>query len=165
MNRPGVYEYPLGTPLSELIEAAGGVKGKLKAVFVGGLSVPVLTAEEAKALRMDFDSCAKAGTMLGSGGIMVMNESVSIPRIALRAMQFYVHESCGQCGPCREGSIYIEKRLTRLAAGEGSEAGYRCRAQDVCDQLIGLTLCPTGTGYGLSIRSLVQKFRKEFEKN
>ncbi len=163
VNRPGVYEYPLGTPLSELMEAAGGVTGKLKAVLVGGLSVPILTAEEAEPLRMDFDSCARAGTMLGSGGIIAMNDSVSMPRIALRAMQFYVHESCGQCSPCREGSAYIERHLAKIAAGLGS-------GQDVdallgmCNRIVGLSLCPGGTSFATSIQAMVRKFRSEFER-
>jgi NADH:ubiquinone oxidoreductase subunit F (NADH-binding)/NADH:ubiquinone oxidoreductase subunit E len=163
VNRPGVYEYPLGTPLAELLQAAGGAKGNLKAVFVGGLSVPVLTAAEATDLRMDFQSCIKAGTMLGSGGIIVMNDSVWIPDIALRAIRFYVHESCGQCTPCREGGFYIEKRLARIAEGRGGAAADIDAVLGMCDRIMGLSLCPSGNSIATTIRSMVQKFRGEFD--
>ena len=119
VNKPGIFEYPMGTPLAEILEAAGGVKGNLKGVIVGGLSVAILTAKEAEGLKLDFDSCAKAGTALGSGGIMVINDTVSIPELALRTIQFYHHESCGQCVPCREGSLVIEQKLHDIVEGKG----------------------------------------------
>jgi NADH-quinone oxidoreductase F subunit len=162
VRRPGAYEYPLGTPLETLLEAAGGVQGELKAVIVGGLSVPILTAAEAAGLVMDFDSCLKRGTMLGSGGIMVMNDTTSIPRVALRAIRFYAHESCGQCTPCRQGSHTVAELLSRLVEGHG-------RAEDVdrvlwlCGTIKGSTLCPTGDAFATPIESMVTKFRPEFE--
>ncbi|MBN2036938.1 MAG: NADH-quinone oxidoreductase subunit NuoF [Chitinispirillaceae bacterium] len=162
VNKPGVYEYPIGTPLKELLEAAGGVKGTLKAVIVGGLSVPILTAKEAAGLNMDFDSCAAAGTMLGSGGIIVMNDSVSIPRIALRAIRFYAHESCGQCTPCREGSAVIAGLLDNLIKGRGTTGDIDTIVR-LCDTIIGTTLCPTGDAFSMPIRAMVRKFRNEFE--
>jgi NADH:ubiquinone oxidoreductase subunit F (NADH-binding) len=112
VHRPGTYEFPLGTPLATLLDAAGGVVGKLKAVIVGGLSVPILTAQEAEGLDMDYDSCQAKGTMLGSGGIIVMNETASIPEIALRTIRFYAHESCGQCTPCRRTPSPLCSRAT-----------------------------------------------------
>jgi NADH:ubiquinone oxidoreductase subunit F (NADH-binding)/NADH:ubiquinone oxidoreductase subunit E len=117
VNKPGIFEYPMGTPLKEILDAAGGVKGKLKGVIVGGLSVAILTAKEAEGLNLDFDSCAKAGTGLGSGGIMVINDTVSIPELALRTIEFYQHESCGQCAPCRQGSHVIKHKLQDIVDG------------------------------------------------
>lgn len=160
--KPGVYEYPLGTPLKTLLEAAGGVTGKLKAVIVGGLSTPIITATEAETLAMDFDSCLKAGTMLGSGGIIVMNDTISIPTIALRTIEFYAHESCGQCTPCREGSIAIKHLLQRLIKGQGEKQDID-KILELCDTIIGSTLCPTGDAFAMPIRAMVRKFRPEFE--
>jgi len=161
VRRPGAYEYPLATPLATLLEAAGGVDGKLKAVIVGGLSVPILTAAEAASLVMDYDSCLKSGTMLGSGGVMVMNETTSIPQIALRAIRFYAHESCGQCTPCRQGSHAIAALLERLLAGRG-DAGDIDLVLDLCRSIKGTTLCPTGEAFAMPIEAMVTKFRDEF---
>jgi len=162
IKNPGVYEYPLGTPLETVLSAAGGVVGKLKAVIVGGLSVPILTAEEARPLKLDYDSCVKAGTMLGSGGIMVMNDKVSIPRIALRAIAFYAHESCGQCSPCREGSAVVKRLLKGIVDNRGKQ-GDIDTVLSICDTVIGSTLCPMGDAWGMPIRAMVRKFRSEFE--
>ncbi|HOP64957.1 MAG TPA: NADH-quinone oxidoreductase subunit NuoF [Spirochaetota bacterium] len=162
VNKPGIFEYPMGTPLKEILDAAGGVKGKLKGVIVGGLSVAILTAQEAESLILDFDSCVKAGTALGSGGIMVVNDTVSIPELALRTIEFYHHESCGQCVPCREGSFVIEHKLRDLVEGRG-------RMEDIdlilhlCANIRGLTLCPTGEAFSVPIQAMVSKFRPEFE--
>jgi len=162
VKKPGVYEYPLGTPLRTVLAAAGGVDGKLKAVIVGGLSVPILTAQEAKDLALDYDSCVKAGTMLGSGGIMVMNDKVPIPRVALRAIEFYAHESCGQCTPCREGSIVVKRLLKGIVDGRGKQADLET-VLGICDTVIGSTLCPMGDAWGMPIRAMVRKFKPEFE--
>ncbi|HPW55458.1 MAG: NADH-quinone oxidoreductase subunit NuoF [Thermoanaerobaculaceae bacterium] len=162
VKRPGAYEFPLGTPLARLLEAAGGVDGELKAIIVGGLSVPILTAEEAKGLLMDYDSCLKYGTMLGSGGIMVMNETTSIPKVALRAIRFYAHESCGQCTPCRQGSHTVAMLLERIVAGRGSRVDID-RVLQLCAAIKGTTLCPTGDAFAVPIEAMVTKFRAEFE--
>ena len=162
VNRPGAYEYPLGTPLETLLEAAGGVRGTLKAVIVGGLSVPILTADEARGLALDFDSCLKRGTMLGSGGIIVMNETTSIPRVALRAISFYAHESCGQCIPCRQGSHTIRELLSRVVAGQGRREDLD-QVLWLCSTIKGSTLCPTGDAFANPIEAMVSKFRPEFE--
>jgi NADH-quinone oxidoreductase F subunit len=162
VRQPGVYEYPMGTPLATLLEAAGGVAGELKAVIVGGLSVPILTAAEAQGLTLDYDSCQKRGTMLGSGGIIVMNQSTSIPRVALRAIEFYAHESCGQCTPCREGSHTVAKLLGRLVAGRGERRDID-HVLDLCRAIKGSTLCPTGDAFSVPIEAMVRKFRPEFE--
>jgi len=162
VNKPGTYEFPMGTPLAKIIEAAGGVKGNLKAVIVGGLSVPILTADEAANVKMDFDSCLTAGTMLGSGGIIVMNEDTSIPEVALRTIEFYGHESCGQCVPCREGTWLVKELLTLIVNGYG-------RPEDIdtilnlCNIVPGSTLCPVGDAYAIPIRTMLSKFREEFE--
>ncbi|NLW36513.1 NADH-quinone oxidoreductase subunit NuoF [Syntrophorhabdus aromaticivorans] len=162
VNQPGVYEYPLGVSFGELMEAAGGVKGTLKAAIVGGLSVAVLKAEELKDLTMDYDSCAKHGTALGSGGIMVINEDFSIPELALRTAKFYAHESCGKCVPCREGSHTLVEILKRIVAGSG-EAKDIDTILAICSTMRGLTLCPTGEAFSVPIGAMVGKFRNEFE--
>lgn len=162
VNRPGMYEYPMATLLPKILEAAGGVKGKLKAVIVGGLSVPILKADEIDGLKMDYDECLKAGTMLGSGGIIVMNDTVSIPKIALRTIKFYAHESCGQCTPCRVGSITIVKLLERIVAGTGKKQDMDS-VLDICKNVKGLTICPTGDAFAMPIEAMINKFRDEFD--
>ncbi len=161
--RPGVYEYPLGTPLGTLLEAAGGVIGTLKAVIPGGLSAPILTAAEAADLRMDFDSCTRMGTMLGSGGIIVMNDTVSIPEIALRTARFYAHESCGQCVPCREGSHAVVDLLSSVVEGRGSIQTLDT-IQTICAAMKGTSLCPTGDCLALTMGAMLGKFSGEFRE-
>ncbi len=162
VKKPGMYEFPLGTPLTTILDAAGGVKGTLNGVIVGGLSVPILKADEINDLKMDYDGCLKAGTMLGSGGIMVINDTASIPQLALRTIQFYAHESCGQCTPCREGSQTIAVLLQKLLKGRGTIQDIDL-ILDLCNKIIGLTLCPTGDAFAMPIRAMVAKFRDEFE--
>ncbi len=162
VNKPGIFEYPMGTPLKEILEAAGGVKGKMKGVIVGGLSVAILTAKEAEGLNMDYDSCNKAGTALGSGGIMVVNDTVSIPELALRTIEFYHHESCGQCVPCREGSLVIEHKLRDIVEGRGKMEDIDLILH-LTKNIKGLTLCPTGEAFAVPIQAMVSKFRPEFE--
>ncbi len=162
VNKPGIFEYPMGTKLKVILDAAGGVKGKLKGVIVGGLSVAILTAKEAENLSLDFDSCMKAGTALGSGGIMVVNDTVSIPELALRTIEFYHHESCGQCTPCREGSGIIESKIRGLLNGTGKKEDIDLILH-LCANIKGLTLCPTGEAFSVPIQAMVTKFRPEFE--
>jgi len=162
VNKPGVYEFPLGTPLMTILEAAGGVKGKLKGVIVGGLSVAILKPDEAKVLNMDYDACAAAGTALGSGGIMVVNDTVSIPELALRSIKFYAHESCGQCTPCREGSVAIVCLIEKLLAGKGKSQDID-RIIALTNTIAGLTVCPVGEAFSVPIRAMVTKYRDEFE--
>lgn len=183
VNKPGTYEYPLGTPLNELLEAAGGVKGTMKAVIVGGLSVPILRAEELNhgsvfknsndagigvnennmGLLMDYDSCIKHGTALGSGGIMVINEEFSIPELALRTIKFYAHESCGKCVPCREGSDTIKKLLQKIVDGRGRTADLDFILK-ICKTVKGVSICPTAEAFSVSISSMITKFRDEFDE-
>ncbi len=166
VNRPGVYELPLGVSFREIIyEHAGGIRNgrKLKAFFPGGSSAPVLTADEVD-VAADFDACATAGTMLGSGGVIVMDDTVDMVRVARNLAHFYAHESCGQCTPCREGSDWCLDILTRLTQGHGhpSDADQLLRICQYSSQ--GMTICPLGDAYALPISSLVRKFRHEFEQ-
>jgi len=162
VHRPGVYEFALGTPLATLLDAAGGIQGQLKGVIVGGLSAPILTADEIVGLKMDYDACAAAGTVLGSGGIMVVNDSVSIPELALRTIRFYAHESCGQCTPCRDGSVAIKCLIEKLLAGHGLAQDIE-RILALTHTIAGLTICPLGEAFSLPIRAMVTKFRDEFD--
>ena len=162
VNAPGVYEYPLGTPLKTILEAAGGVKGKLKAVIVGGLSTPIMRAEEIENLKMDFDSCQKAGTMLGSAAVIVMNDTVSIPRVALRSIKFYAHESCGQCAPCREGTFSMVQYLEKIVGGNGRREDLDHFAR-LARGVRGLTLCPGGEAAAMPMQAMLDKFTAEFE--
>ena len=130
---------------------------------MGGLSVPILTADEAEGLAMDYDGCAQAGTMLGSGGIIVLNDTVSIPVLAKRTIAFYAHESCGQCTPCRDGSEVLKQLVTASSAGYGALEDLD-RILELCGNIKGLTICPTGHGLRAAARHHgPQKFRREFE--
>ena len=162
VNKPGVYEYPMGTPLKNILSAAGGVNGNLKAVIVGGLSNPVMRASEIEDLRLDFDSCINAGTMLGSAGIIVMNDAVSIPKIALRTAKFYANESCGECVPCREGTYSMVYYLDKLVSGNGTKEDLNALSY-LCKNIRGLTLCPGGDAAVMPIEAMLNKFQKEFE--
>src|ERR1700677_1868587 len=164
VERPGVYELPMGYSLRKAIyDVAGGIKGgkKLKAVVPGGASCPVLTADEID-VGLDFDQMAKAGTMLGSGGIVVLDETVSIVEFALRTIAFYQHESCGWCIPCREGTDWIKKTLTRVYNGGGSKKDVD-NIQYLADNMMGRTFCPLGDAAAMPTLGFVKKFRKEFE--
>jgi len=162
VNKPGTYEFAMGTELAKIIEAAGGVKGNLKAVIVGGLSSPILTAGEADGLKMDFDSCLEKDTMFGSGGIIVINDQTSIPQVALRTIDFYKHESCGQCVPCREGTRMVKELLKRLLQGYGTIADID-KILQICQTVKGNTLCPAGDGFVIPISAMINKFRPEFD--
>lgn len=166
VNKPGVYECPMGTPFDELIKMAGGYKGKMTGVIVGGLSVPILTPEDlgkGKGLKMDYESCLEYGTSLGSGGVMVISDEFSIPEIAVRTMQFYNHESCGQCTPCRMGSAMMLDILNKIVEGKGEEGDIE-KVIWFADNIKGNTLCPTGEAYSAPIKTMLNKFRPEFEK-
>jgi NADH:ubiquinone oxidoreductase subunit F (NADH-binding) len=159
-----MYEFPLGTPLSEILKAAGGVKGKLKGIIPGGLSTAILTAKELGDcnIPMDYDNLPKKGSGLGSGGIMIINDTASIPAVALRTIQFYEHESCGQCMPCRQGSWVIAELLAKLVAGKGSKQDIET-VISLTNAIKGTTLCPTGEAFSVPINAMVTKFRSEFE--
>ena len=163
VEKPGNYEIPLGTPFSVLLEMAGGVrKGrKLKAVIPGGSSAPVLTAEVMMQCTMDYDSIAKAGSMLGSGAVIVMDDTRCAVQSLLRLSYFYAHESCGQCTPCREGTGWMHRVLERIYHGEG-------RAEDidllnsVADNIQGRTICALGDAAAMPVRAMIKNFKHEF---
>jgi NADH-quinone oxidoreductase subunit F len=164
VERPGVYELPMGYSLRKAIyDVAGGIKGgkQLKAVVPGGASCPVLRADEID-VGLDFDQMAKAGTMLGSGGIVVLDETVSIVEFALRTIKFYQHESCGWCIPCREGTDWIKKTLTRVYEGGGQKKDID-NVQYLAENMMGRTFCPLGDAAAIPTLGFVKKFRKEFE--
>ncbi len=165
VDRPGVYELPLGVPLRDLIEkTCGGLKAgkRLKAVIPGGSSVPVLTAEEALKVNLDYDSLAAAGTMLGSGGVIVIDDSQCMVKLLQVLARFYHHESCGQCTPCREGCGWIEKLLDRLEGGTGTPADIDTLVS-VAEGMTGRTICPLADAMAMPVISFVKKFRAEFE--
>jgi len=162
--RPGVYELPLGYNLKKMIyEVGGGVPGgkKLKAVVPGGSSTPLLKAEEID-IGMDFDALVKAGTFLGSGGVVVLDDHTCMVKFAQRIMKFYQHESCGWCIPCREGTDWLKKTLDRFHAGGGLKKDIN-NIQYLAENMLGRTFCPLGDAAAMPIISIVQKWRKEFE--
>jgi len=164
LNRPGVYELPMGYNLKKMIyDVGGGIpEGKqLKAVVPGGSSTPCLTADEID-VAMDFDSLTKAGSMLGSGGVVVVDETTCMVKFALRTMQFYQHESCGWCIPCREGTDWLMKTLARLHSGGGLRKDID-NIQYLSENMLGRTFCPLGDAAAMPTIAFVKKFRKEFE--
>ncbi|HKX12844.1 MAG TPA: NADH-quinone oxidoreductase subunit NuoF, partial [bacterium] len=165
VQRPGNYEVPLGYPLKQLIyEDCGGMRdGKaLKAVIPGGSSVPVLTAAECEDLTLDYEACAAKGSMLGSGGLIVMDETVDMVKALANLAHFYAHESCGQCSPCREGTGWSYKILKRMVAGEGRPGDIEQLVANA-DNMAGKTICVLADALAMPIWSYVKKFRKEFE--
>jgi len=164
LNRPGVYELPLGYNLLKMIhDVGGGIPNgnKLKAVTPGGSSTPVLTAAECD-VAMDFDAVMKAGSMLGSGGVVVVDDKTCIVKFAQRIMKFYQHESCGWCIPCREGTDWLKKTLDRFHAGAGLRRDIDNIAY-LAENMLGRTFCPLGDAAAMPTISIVQKFRQEFE--
>ena len=162
--KPGVYELPLGYNLKQMIyEVGGGIANgnKLKAVVPGGSSVPVLKAGEID-VAMDFDAMMKAGTMLGSGGVVVLDDQTCIVKFALRTMQFYKHESCGWCIPCREGTDWLQKTLRRFHAGGGVAKDIE-NIQYLAENMLGRTFCPLGDAAAMPTIGFITKFRNEFE--
>ncbi len=164
VNKPGIYEVPLGMNMKKFIyEVAGGIPNgkKLKAVIPGGSSCPLLKAEEID-IPMDYDSVAKAGSMLGSGGMVVMDEDTCMVDMARRIMHFYAHESCGWCIPCREGTSWLRKMLERFHAGYGRPEDIDL-VGDLAKNMLGRTFCPLGDAAALPTISIVGKWRNEFE--
>jgi NADH-quinone oxidoreductase subunit F len=164
VNRPGLYEAPMGTSLRELIyEYAGGMRNghRLKAVIPGGLSTPVLPAE-ATDCAMDFASLVEAGSALGSAGVIVMDDTVCMVRVARRAAHFYEVESCGKCVPCREGTGWLEKVLSRIENGN-AEMKDLDLLQDISDAIYGNCFCPLGDSAAEVVSAIFKHFRGEFE--
>lgn len=164
VNRPGNYEIALGTPFSVLLEMAGGSKDgkKLKAVIPGGSSAPVLPAEIMMDCTMDYDSISKAGSMLGSGAVIVMNEDVCMVKALERLAYFYHEESCGQCTPCREGTGWLYRIVHRIEHGEGRPDDLDLLAS-VGNNMAGRTICALADAAVFPVRSFTKHFRHEFE--
>lgn len=166
IEKPGVYELPTGIPLQELIfDICGGIpNGRLlKAVIPGGSSMPPLTAEEAKAAKMDEESLKEFGTHIGTGGVIVMDETTDIVKVTYRIARFYHHESCGQCTPCREGCGWIEKLLKRIYEGNATVRDLDV-LYSVADNIEGNTICALGDAAAWPVKGFLTKFRGEFEK-
>jgi NADH-quinone oxidoreductase subunit F len=164
VNKPGIYEIPLGMNMKKFLEeVAGGVRGgkKLKAIIPGGSSCPVFKADEID-IAMDYDTVAKAGSMLGSGGMVVIDEETCMVDMARRIMHFYAHESCGWCIPCREGTAWLQKTLDRFHAGYGRPDDIGLIG-DLASNMLGRTFCPLGDAAAMPTISIVKKFRNEFE--
>jgi len=163
VNKPGLYELPMGTTLREIVYVhAGGMRGgrKLKAVIPGGVTAPLLTEKELDT-PMDFDSLAKAGSMLGSGAVIVMDETTCIVRSAYIINRFFSHESCGKCTPCRDGTIWMTNVLKRVEYGEGRPGDVEL-LEDLCASIFGRTFCPLGDGAVMALRGALKNFRDEF---
>lgn len=160
---PGNYEVPLGTPFATLLELAGGMRDgkKLKAVIPGGSSMPVLPAEIMMATDMDYDSIAKAGSMLGSGAVIVMNETRCMVKSLLRLSYFYYEESCGQCTPCREGTGWLYRMVHRIEHGKGKPEDLDL-LNSVADNIQGRTICALGDAAAMPVRAMIKHFRDEF---
>jgi NADH-quinone oxidoreductase subunit F len=164
VNKPGNYEVPMGTPFPELLEMAGGVRNghKLKAVIPGGSSTPILTGEEMMAVTMDYDSIAKAGSMLGAGSVIVMDETTCMVKALARISHFYYEESCGQCTPCREGTGWLSRVIHRIEHGQGKQEDLDLLL-DVANKIQGRTICALGDAAAMPVTSFVKKFRDEFQ--
>ena len=163
VERPGNYEIPMGTPFAEILALAGGVKGgrKLKAVIPGGSSAPVLPAHIMMDCTMDYDSIAKAGSMLGSGAVIVMDDTRCMVKSLLRLSYFYSHESCGQCTPCREGTGWLWRLVNRIEHGHG-KADDLALLDSVAENIMGRTICALGDAAAMPVRGMLKHFRSEF---
>ena len=166
VKKPGVYELPMGTKLKDIIYThCGGIKGgkKLKAVIPGGISTPVLPPEKIDC-PMDFVNMPKHGSMLGSGAVIVMDESVCLVKVCHRALKFFEHESCGKCTPCREGTGWLSAILGRIEQGHGAEEDIELLLS-VAGNMLGKTFCPLGDGAAGVVQNFIKHFRPEFEEH
>jgi NADH-quinone oxidoreductase subunit F len=161
--RPGNFEVRLGTPFAKLLDMAGGMRGgrRLKACIPGGSSMPVLPAGIMMKTDMDYDSIAKAGSMLGSGAVIIMDETRCMVRSLLRLSYFYFEESCGQCTPCREGTGWLYRMVERIEHGRGRLEDLE-RLENVSDNIAGRTICALGDAAALPVKSFIKHFREEF---
>jgi NADH-quinone oxidoreductase subunit F len=164
VNKPGNYEIPMGTPFAELLKMAGGVRDghTLKAVIPGGSSTPVLPAAVAMGMDMDYDSISKAGSMLGAGSVIVMDETTCMVKVLARLSHFYYEESCGQCTPCREGTGWLARVLHRIEHGEGRPEDLD-QLFGVADRISGNTICALGDAAAMPVQSFLKHFRDEFQ--
>ncbi len=164
VNKPGNYEVPLGTPFSELLEMAGGVRNgnKLKGVIPGGSSMPVLPADVIMDMTMDFDALSKAGSGLGSGAVIVMDETTCMVKACARISRFYHMESCGQCTPCREGTGWMRRVLDRIVDGKGKSEDLEL-LRSAAGQIEGHTICAFGEAAAWPVQGFLRQFWNEFE--
>jgi NADH-quinone oxidoreductase subunit F len=163
VERPGNYEIPLGTPFPKLLELAGGVKGgrALKAVIPGGSSSPVLPADIMMQTNMDYDSIAKAGSMLGSGAVIVLDDTRCMVKSLMRLSYFYFEESCGQCTPCREGTGWLYRMMNRMEHGRGTMEDI-ATLDSAASNMMGRTICALADAAAMPVRSFIKHFRDEF---
>jgi NADH-quinone oxidoreductase subunit F len=164
LNNPGVFEIPLGTPFSELLEMAGGMKDgrKIKAVIPGGSSAPIIPGDQMMDLTMDYDAIAKAGSMLGSGAVIVLDDTNCMVKVLERMSYFYYEESCGQCTPCREGTGWLYRVVSRIERGEGRPEDLAL-LDDVTQKIAGRTICALGDAAALPVQGMLKHFMHEFE--
>lgn len=164
VNNPGNFEIPLGTPFAKLLEMAGGVRDghKLKAVIPGGSSVPVLPADIIMETDMDYDSLSKAGSMLGAGSVIVMDETTCMVGALARLSHFYYEESCGQCTPCREGTGWLAKVMHRIEHGQGVQEDLDL-LNDIAHRIGGRTICALGDAAAMPVMSFLKHYREEFQ--
>jgi NADH-quinone oxidoreductase subunit F len=161
--KPGNYEVEMGTPLTELLALAGGITGgELKACIPGGCSVPIVPADKVGAVNLDYESAMAAGTMVGSGGCIFFNDKTDIVLLMRRTSEFYAHESCGKCTPCREGTRWIFKILDRICTG-GGLPGDIDLLLNICDQIDGRSYCGLGDAAAWPIRASIKHYRHEYE--
>ncbi|MAZ77546.1 MAG: NADH-quinone oxidoreductase subunit F [Legionellaceae bacterium] len=166
VEKPQNFEVPLGTPFKTLLEMAGGVRGgkKIKAVIPGGSSMPVLPGEAMMKVNMDYDSLMKAGSMLGSGAIIVMDESTCMVKVAERLALFYAEESCGQCTPCREGTGWLYRTIHRIRHGQGTTTDIE-KLKNIADNIEGRTICALGEAAAWPVQGFLRHFKHEFEQH
>lgn len=164
VNKPGNFEIPMGTPFRELLELAGGVRNgrKLKAVIPGGSSVPVMPGELMMEVNMDYDSIQKAGSMLGSGAVVIMDDTTCMVKMLCRISRFYYSESCGQCTPCREGTGWLYRMLCRILDGKGVHEDMD-KLVDVANKIEGRTICALGDAAAWPVQSFLKHYRHEFQ--
>ncbi|MBI2339269.1 MAG: NADH-quinone oxidoreductase subunit NuoF [Deltaproteobacteria bacterium] len=167
INRPGTYEKPLGYPLKDLVyNDCGGIRGgkRLKAVIPGGSSVPVLNAQDVETVKLDYESVAEHGSMLGSGGVIVISEGVNMVWALRNLARFYAHESCGQCTPCREGTGWVEKILARFLSEGGGEKDMSL-LMDISNNMMGKTICVLADALAMPVLSYLKKFPEDFAEH
>jgi NADH-quinone oxidoreductase subunit F len=164
VNKPGNYEIRMGTPFAELLEMAGGMLNgaKLKAVIPGGSSMPVLPADVMMKTNLDYESLSAVGSMLGSGGMMIMDESTCMVQVLDRLTEFYMHESCGQCTPCREGAGWVHRLTHQVEIGKGTEEDLD-RLATVAKKIEGRTICVFGEAIAWPVAGMLRHFYDEFE--
>ena len=165
VNKPGNYEVPLGTPFAKLLELAGGMKNnkKIKAVIPGGSSVPVVPGKIMMETNMDYESIVKAGSMLGSGAVIIMDEDTNMVEVIHRISRFYYSESCGQCTPCREGTGWMYKIIDKILKGKGTHEDIKT-LEAIPNMISGSTICALGDAAAMPVESFIKNFKEEFLK-